>query len=69
MDRHIAQKMDEIHQVIKKIIELEYRTALNKGLLDSASIASKIWDVLVDKNAITVTVPESACGCYEDDDE
>jgi predicted DNA-binding protein (UPF0278 family) len=61
--------MDEINQVIRKIIEMEYRNALNKGLLDSASIANKIWDVLIDKNAISVPVPESACGCYENIDE
>jgi predicted DNA-binding protein (UPF0278 family) len=69
MNKHLAQKMDEINQTIKKIIELEYRSALNKGLLDSASIANKIWDVLIDKNAITVPAPESACGCYENTDE
>ncbi|QQS36358.1 MAG: hypothetical protein IPM56_19315 [Ignavibacteriales bacterium] len=69
MNRHLAQKVDEIQQVIKKIIELEYKNALNRGLLDSGKIADKIWDVLVDKNAISVPVPESAYGCYEDTDD
>lgn len=69
MNIHLTEKMDEIHQIIKKIIELEYKQALNKGLLEPSAIANKIWDVLIDKNVITVPVPESACGCYEDTDE
>ncbi len=61
--------MDEILQQIMKTIEREFKDALNNGLLDSASIANKILDVLLDKEAIKVSVPEPAYGCCENFDE
>jgi len=62
-------KLDDIRQLIKKVIELEYRNALSKGLLDSKSIANKIWNLLIDKNAIHIPAPEAASGCYENNDD
>jgi len=61
--------MDEVLQQIMKTIEREFKDALNNGLLDSASIANKIWDILIDKEAIKVSVPEPAYGCCENFDE
>lgn len=57
--------MNEIIQQIMKTIEKEFKNALNEGLLDSAVVANKIWDLLVEKEAIKVTVPEPAYGCCE----
>ena len=61
--------MDEVLQQIMKTIEREFKSALNNGLLDSASVANKIWDILIDKEAIKVTVPEPAYGCCENFEE
>jgi predicted DNA-binding protein (UPF0278 family) len=65
----IGAKMDEVLQQIMKTIEREFKDALNNGLLDSASVANKIWDILIDKEAIKVSVPEPAYGCWENFDE
>jgi|GEM_PF-2074492 len=64
-----AQKIDEIRQLIKKIVEHEYKSALNKGLLDSRSISNKIWNLLIDKNALHIPAPEGVYGCYENQDD
>lgn len=61
--------MDEVLQQIMKTIEREFKNALNNGLLDSASVANKIWDILIDKEAIKVSVPEPAYGCFENLDD
>ena len=61
--------MDEVLQQIINTIEREFKSALNNGLLDSASIANKIWDILIDREAIKVSVPEPAYGCCENFDE
>jgi len=61
--------MDEVLQQIMKTIEREFKDALNDGLLDSASVANKIWDILIDKEAIKVVVPEPAYGCFENFEE
>jgi hypothetical protein len=61
--------MNEVLQQIMKTIEKEFKNAMNNGLLDSASVADKIWDILIDKEAIKVTVPEPAYGCCENFDE
>ncbi len=61
--------MEEILKQIMTTVEKEFREALNEGLLDSASVANKIWDVLIDNEAIKVAVPEPAYGCCENFDE
>jgi hypothetical protein len=61
--------MDEALQQIMKMIEKEFRDALSEGLLDSASIANKIWDILISQEAIKVSIPEPAYGCCENFDE
>ena len=61
--------MEEILKQIMTTIEREFKEALNEGLLDSASVANKIWDVLIDNEAIKVAVPEPAYGCCENFDE
>ncbi len=66
---YIGQKMEEVHLLIRKVIELEYKNALNKGLLDSRSIANKIWNLLVDKDALQIPAPEGASGCYENNED
>lgn len=58
-------KIEEIRQLIRKIIELEYKNALNRGLLDSKTVTNKIWNLLLDKDAIHIPAPEAASGCYE----
>lgn len=65
----IGARMDEVLQQIMKTIEREFKDALNNGLLDSASVANKIWDILIDKEAIKVSVPEPAYGCFENLDD
>jgi|APIni6443716594_1056825.scaffolds.fasta_scaffold170016_2 hypothetical protein len=65
----IGARMDEVLQQIMKTIEREFKNALNNGLLDSASVANKIWDILIDKEAIKVSVPEPAYGCFENLDD
>lgn len=57
--------MEEILQQIMRTVESEFRSALKNGLLDSASVANKIWDILIDREAIKVSVPEPAYGCWE----
>ena len=66
---NVGQKMEEVHHLIKKVIELEYKNALNKGLLDSRSVSNKIWNLLIDKNALNISVPEGASGCYENTED
>jgi len=61
--------MDEVLQQIMNTIEREFKEALKNGLLDSASITNKIWDILIDREAIKVSVPEPAYGCCENFDE
>ncbi len=61
--------MEEIRQKIKKIIEAEYRKALNAGILDTAVIEEKIWQILLDKNLLNIKIPEPAYGCYENTEE
>ena len=57
--------MEEILQQIMRTVEREFRSALKNGLLDSASVANKIWDILIDKEAIKISIPEPAYGCWE----
>ena len=64
-----GQKMEEIRQLIKKVVELEYKNALSKGLLDSRSISNKIWNLLIDKDALHIPAPEGASGCYENNED
>jgi hypothetical protein len=64
-----GQKIEEVRQLIKKVVELEYKNALTKGLLDSRSVSNKIWNLLVDKNALQIPVPEGASGCYENTED
>ena len=66
---YTGQKMEEVRQLIKKVIELEYKNALTKGLLDSRTISNKIWNLLVDKDALHIPVPEAASGCYENTED
>lgn len=61
--------MDEVLQQIMKTIEKEFKAALSDGLLDSASVANKIWDLLLAKEAIKITIPEPAYGCCENFEE
>ena len=61
--------MDEVLQQIMKTIEREFKSALNEGLLNSAEVANKIMDILIDKEAINVSVPEPAYGCCENFDD
>lgn len=64
-----GQKMEEVRQLIKKVIEHEYKNALTKGLLDSRSVSNKIWNLLIDKNALHIPAPEGASGCYENTED
>lgn len=64
-----TEKIDEVRQQIGKIIEQEYRKALDKGLLNPMGISNQIWNMLIEKNAIYIPVPESASGCYEELDD
>jgi predicted DNA-binding protein (UPF0278 family) len=66
---YFADRMEEVNQLIRKVIELEYRNALNKGLLDSKTVANKIWNLLIDKEAIIIPAPEAASGCYENTED
>lgn len=66
---YAGQKMEEVRQLIKKVVELEYKNALKKGLLDSRSVSNKIWNLLVDKDALHIPVPEAASGCYENTED
>ncbi len=66
---YVGQKMEEVRQLIKKVIELEYKNALNKGLLDSRSVSNKIWNLLIDKDALHIPAPEGASGCYENTED
>lgn len=66
---YTGQKMEEVRQLLKRIIELEYKNALTKGLLDSRSVSNKIWNLLIDKNALHIPAPEGASGCYENTDD
>ena len=51
---YVGQKMEEVRQLIKKVIELEYKNALNKGLLDSRSISNNSLDGFHFINAILI---------------
>lgn len=66
---YMETKMEEVRLLIKKVIELEYKDALKKGLLDSRSISNKIWELLIDKDALRIPVPEAASGCYENTED
>lgn len=66
---YFGNRMEEITLLIKKLIELEYKNALNKGLLDSKLVANKIWNLLIDKDAVNIPVPEAASGCYENTED
>lgn len=61
--------MEEIKNQIRQIIEKEYKTALEKGLLDSSSIVNKIWKLLEEKKEENIVKPEPVYGCYENPDE
>lgn len=61
--------MEEVKNQIRKIIEIEYKDALNKGLLDPAKVVNKIWKLLIEKDAVNIMAPEPAFGCYENLDE
>ena len=43
---YVGTKMEEVRQLMKKVIEMEYKDALAKGLLDSYSVSNKIWNLL-----------------------
>ena len=66
---YVGEKMEEVRKLIRKVIELEYKDALNKGLLDSRSISNKIWNLLIDKDALHLPAPEAASGCYENNED
>jgi hypothetical protein len=66
---YIGTKMEEVRQLMKKIIEMEYKDALAKGLLDSMSVSNKIWNLLIDKDALQIPAPEAASGCYENTED
>jgi hypothetical protein len=66
---YTGQKMEEVRQLIKKLIELEYKNALTRGLLDSRSVSNKIWNLLIDKNALHIPAPEGVSGCYENTED
>ena len=61
--------MEEVRQLMKKVIEMEYKDALAKGLLDSYSVSNKIWNLLIDKDALQIPAPEAASGCYENTED
>lgn len=61
--------MEDIRQIIKKIIELEYKKAHKAGIFDSAKIVEKIWAQLIEKNLINIPAPEPAYGCFENYEE
>jgi hypothetical protein len=69
MAMYVGTKMEEVRQLMKKVIEMEYRDALTKGLLDSMSISNKIWNLLIDKDALQIPAPEAASGCYENTED
>jgi hypothetical protein len=60
--------MEKIKHQIRKIIEREYKDALEKGLFDSTSVANQIWELLNEKETQNF-IPEPAYGCYENIDE
>lgn len=66
---YVGTKMEEIRQLMKKVIEMEYKDALAKGLLDSMSVSNKIWNLLIDKDALQIPAPEAASGCYENTED
>jgi hypothetical protein len=66
---YVGTKMEEVRQLMKKVIEIEYKDALAKGLLDSMSVSNKIWNLLVDKDALQIPAPEAASGCYENTED
>jgi len=66
---YVETKMEEVRQLIKKVIELEYKDALKKGLLDSRSISKKYGIFLIDKDALQIPAPEAASGCYENTED
>jgi hypothetical protein len=66
---YIGTKMEEVRQLMKKVIEMEYKDALAKGLLDSMSVSNKIWNLLIDKDALQIPAPEAASGCYENTED
>ncbi|MFZ0455789.1 MAG: hypothetical protein WCE54_12460 [Ignavibacteriaceae bacterium] len=61
--------MEEIKYQIRQIIEQECKEALEKGLLDSASIVNQICKLLFKKEDDIVVQPEPVYGCYENFDE
>ena len=61
-----SDKIEEVRQQIGRIIEAEYRKALAAGLLNPLGISNEIMNLLIEKNALYVPIPESASGCYED---
>ena len=69
MTMYIGTKMEEVRQLMKKVIEMEYKDALAKGLLDSMSVSNKIWNLLIDKDALQIPAPEAASGCYENTED
>ena len=61
--------MEEIKYQIRQIIEQECREALEKGLINSSSIANQIYKLLTEQEENTVVKPEPVYGCYENSDE
>lgn len=61
--------MEEIKSQICKLIEKEYKEAMEKGILDSYSIVNKIWKLLAEKKEDGIVKPEPVYGCYENSDE
>ncbi|MEJ2614484.1 MAG: hypothetical protein P8Z35_05980 [Ignavibacteriaceae bacterium] len=61
--------MEAIKNQIRRIIEKECKEALEKGLLNSASIVNQICKLLAEKEENIVVKPEPVYGCYENSDE
>jgi hypothetical protein len=61
--------MEEMKYQIRQIIEKECKEALEKGMLDSVSIANQICKLLAKQEQDMVVRPEPVYGCYEDSDE
>ena len=61
--------MEEMKHQIRQIIEEECKEALEKGLLDSSSIADQICKLLTKQEEDIIVKPEPVYGCYEDSDE
>ncbi|GAB4297692.1 MAG: hypothetical protein Kow0098_22170 [Ignavibacteriaceae bacterium] len=62
-------KMEELREKIKEIIESEYKKALSSGMWDGASATMRVWNYLLEEDAINIPAPEAVSGCYENLEE